>query len=119
MTGEEAEARGGQGDVSVTTSSGTYLVGGAGGEGAVGSLAFRFLGLMSPCCGEMSPLVLFWAPFSLGCACIFLLISDPEGPEAPVTSGSVFSVPIASVFALCEMEFLFCWTRWGCFLESV
>lgn len=105
--------------VSITTSCGTYSVGGAGGMGAVGSLAFRFFCLMLPCCGDTSPLVLLLAPFSLGCAGIFLLMSNPKGPEDPLASGSVFSIPIASLFALSEIQFLFCWTRWGCFLESV
>lgn len=86
---------------------------------AVTSSAFHFLCLTSPRFGEMSSLVLFFAPFSLRCARIFLFVRHPEGTEPRVALGSVFSVPISSLFALSEITFLFCWTPWGCFLESV
>ena len=85
---------------------------------AVTSSAFHFLRLTSRF-GEMSSLVLFFAPFSLRCAWIFLFTRHPEGTELPAALGSVFSVPISSLFALSEITFLFCWTLCGCFLESV
>lgn len=59
VTEEEAEAQGGR-EGRIHHHVPWYLLGGRGWrQGAVGSSAFRFLCLMSPCCREMSPLVLF------------------------------------------------------------
>lgn len=105
----------------------TYSVGRAGGKAVVTSLAFRFLCLMSPPSGEMSPFVLFLAPFSLcsaplasgGGAGTFLGLGDCEGRVLPPASGSVVSVPISLLCAVFGIAFLFCGIILGCFLESV